>query len=287
MDSNCRRDSDAVVDGERTRARATSGAEQGVHRVNYDAELQMHNEVLRRAYRIRFHDHVLDIGCGAGQTTRDAARLARDGSAVGVDVSAPMITRARHLAEAAGLHNACFEQADAETHHFPSASFDIAISRFGTMFFADPVAGFTNIGLALRPKGRLVMMVWREHDRNEWSVLIERALAACTDVPDASLVDPVPFSLADPTATGRILATAGFVEVSFTDVHELVYYGTDVAAALDWIRGFASVKDVFQRLDPASTERALDRLRRTLAEHLNGEGVWFDSRAWIVTANCR
>ena len=93
------------------------------------------------------------------------------------------------------------------------------------MFFADPVAAFTNIGLALRPKGRLVMMVWREHDRNEWSVLIERALAACTDVPDASLVDPVPFSLADPTATGRILDTAGFVEASFTDVHEPVYYG--------------------------------------------------------------
>ena len=255
--------------------------------MDYDAELQKHNEVLRRACRIRPNDRVVDIGCGAGQTTRDAARLARDGSAVGVDVSATMITRAHQLTEAAGLHNVCFEQADAGTHRFPSASFDIAISRFGTMFFADPVAAFTNIGLALRPGGRLVMMVWREHDRNEWSVLIERALAACTDVPDASLVDPAPFSLADPTATGRILDTAGFVEASFTDVHEPVYYGTDVAAALDWVRGFTSVNDVLRRLDPASTERALELLRRTLAEHLNGQGVWLDSRAWIVTANRR
>ena len=287
MDSNCRRDSDALVDGERTRARATSAAERRGNRVDYDAELQMQNQVLRRAYRIQPNDHVLDIGCGAGQTTRDAARAARDGSAVGVDVSASMITRARQLTEAEGLHNACFEQADAETHHFPSASFDIAISRFGTMFFADPVAAFTNIGLALRPRGRLVMMVWREHDRNDWSVLIEQALAAGTDVPDASSVDRVPFSLADPTATNQILHTAGFVEASFTDVHELVYYGADVAAALDWIRGFASVNDVLQRLDPASTERALDRLRRTLAEHLNGQGVWLDSRAWLVTANRR
>jgi SAM-dependent methyltransferase len=258
-----------------------------VHRVDYDAELQLHNEVLRRAYRIRPDDHVLDIGCGAGQTTRDAARLARDGRAVGVDISAAMIARARQLTEAAGLHNVRYEHADAETHHFPSASFDIAISRFGTMFFADPVAAFTNLGLALRPKGRLVMMVWREHDRNEWSVLIERALAAGAGVPDASFVDPAPFSLADPTATARILDTAGFVETSFTDVHEHVYYGADVAAALDWIRGFASVNDVLQRLDPASTERVLDRLRRTLAEHLNEQGVWFDSRAWIVTANRR
>ena len=86
---------------------------------------------------------------------------------------------------------------------------------------------------------------------------------------------------------GRILDTAGFVEASFTDVHEPVYYGPDVAAALDWIRGFASVNDVLKRLDPASTERALERLRQTLAEHLSGQGVWFDSRAWIVTASRR
>ncbi|HEV8579865.1 MAG TPA: methyltransferase domain-containing protein [Thermoanaerobaculia bacterium] len=254
-----------------------------MHRVDYDAELQMHNEVLRRAYGIRPDDHVLDIGCGAGQTTRDAARFATDGSAVGVDVAAPMIKRARQLTEAAGLHNVYFEQADAETYHFPPESFDIAISRFGTMFFADPVAAFANIGRALRPKGRLVMMVWREHDRNEWSVLIERALAAGTDVPDASSA----FSLADPATTGRILDTAGFVEATFTDVHEPVYYGPDVAAALDWVRGFASVNDLLQRLDPPSAERALDRLRQTLAAHLSGQGVWLDSRAWIVAANRR
>jgi SAM-dependent methyltransferase len=286
MDSNRRPDSDAVVDGEGAWAPAASGAERQ-YRVDYDAELQRHNEVLRRAHGIRPGDHVLDIGCGAGQTTRDAARLAGDGSAMGVDVSAPMIARARQLTEAAGLHNACFEQADAATHHFAPASFDVAISRFGTMFFADPVAAFTNIGLALRPKGRLVMMVWREHDRNEWSVAIQRAVAACTDLPAAPVEDPVPFSLADPAGTGRILDAAGFVEASFTDVHEPVYYGRDVAAALGWIRGFRSVSDVLQRLDHASTECVLDRLRRTLAEHLSGRGVWFDSRAWIVSANRR
>ena len=261
------------------------GAEQRRHRVDYDAELQMHNEVLRRAYGIRPNDRVLDIGCGAGQTTRDTARLATDGSALGVDISAPMIARARQLTEAAGVHNARFEQVDAETCHFPSASFDIAISRFGTMFFADPVAAFANIGRALRPRGRLVMMVWREPDRNEWVVLIERALATGTDVADASSAEPDTFSLADPTTTRRILDAAGFVETSFADVHEPVYYGPDVAAALDWIRSFASVNDRLKRVDPASAERALERLRQTLAEHLRGRGVWLDSRAWIVTAN--
>jgi SAM-dependent methyltransferase len=287
MDSSCGRHSDAGADAEQAGARETPAAEHRVDHVDYDVELQRHNAVLRRAYGIRPKDHVLDIGCGAGQTTRDAARFATDGSAVGVDVSAPMIERARQLTEAAGLHNLYFEQADAETHHFPSESFDIAISRFGTMFFADPVAAFANIRRALRPRGRLVMMVWREHIRNEWSVLIERALAAGTDAPDAPPAEPDPFSLADPTTTGRILEAAGFGKASFTDVHESVCYGPDVAAALEWIRGFTSVNDVLQRLDPASTERALERLRQTLGAHASAQGVWCDSHAWIVAADCR
>src|SRR5262245_21547982 len=210
--------------------------EHRISRVDYDAELQKLNEVLRGSYAIHPHDHVLDIGCGVGQTTRDAARLAVAGSALGVDISAPMIERARQLTEAAGFHNVTFEQADAGIHAFPSERFDIAISRFGTMFFANPGAAFANIGRALKPGGRLVMMVWQNHDRIEWSVSIQRALGSTTEVPSASPRAPDPFSLADPANTAPILETAGFVEVAFKDVHEPVYYGPDVAAALDWIR---------------------------------------------------
>ena len=256
-------------------------------RVDYDAELQRHHQVLRRAWGIRPDDHVLDIGCGAGQTTRDAARLARDGSALGVDVSAAMIERARQLTETAGLPNVSFERADAAVHPFPARSFDVAISRFGTMFFADPGAAFANIERALRPGGRLVMMVWREHEANEWSVLIERALAAGPGPPASAPTQPGPFSLADPTLTERMLEAAGFVEASFTDVHVPVYYGPDVPAALEWIRGFSSVAEALQPLDPASAERALERLRQALAANVSAEGVWLDSRAWLVAARRR
>ena len=128
------------------------------------------------------------------------------------------------------------------------------------------------------------MMVWQQHDRNEWSVLIERVLAAAADVPPASPMLPDPFSLADPTSTERILVTAGFVAVSFTDVHEPVYYGPNVDSALAWIRGFSSVNDVLERLNSASTELVLERLRQRLATRATGEGVWLDSRAWIVAA---
>ena len=258
-----------------------------ISRVDYDAELRLHNEILRRSYGIRPRDRVLDIGCGDGQTTRDAARLAVAGNVLGVDVSAPMIERGRRLTKAAGLHNVKFEQADAESHHFTAERFDVAISRFGTMFFTDPVAGFTNIARALRPNGRLVMMVWQGHHRNEWSVSIQRALADGADVPLPSLGPPDPFSLADPATTERVLETAGFAEAGFTAVHEPVYYGPDVAAALDWVRGFSCVNDVLQRLDRASTERAREQLIQTLAAHAKRDGVWFDSSAWIVTARRR
>jgi SAM-dependent methyltransferase len=198
-----------------------------------------------------------------------------------------MIERARRLTKSAGLSNVEFEQADAESHHFAAERFDVAISRFGTMFFTDPVAGFTNIARALRPSGRLVMMVWQDHDRNEWSVAIQRALAAGADVPIPSPGAPDPFSLGDPVNTERVLEAAGFADAGFAAVNEPVYYGPDVGAALDWIRGFSCVNAVLQRVDRAATERVRAQLIQTLAAHARGDGVWFDSRAWIVTARCQ
>lgn len=252
--------------------------------MDYDTELQLHHGPLLRACAIRSHEHVLDIGCGAGQTTRDAARLAAAGSAFGVDTSAPMIARARELAAAAGLSNARFEQGDAQAHNFPSEHFDAAISRYGTMFFADPVAAFRNIRGALRPGGRLVMMVWQSHESNEWSVAIQRALAAHDTAPIVSSGSPDPYSLADPRTVERILGAAGFADTSFSDVREPVYYGASVDAAFDWVRGFLFTRDLLERLDATAAARAVERLRETLAKHYRTDGVWFDARAWIVTA---
>jgi SAM-dependent methyltransferase len=250
----------------------------------YDAELRRHNQVLRRACGVQLHDRVLDIGCGAGQTTREAARTAQAGSALGVDLSAPAIERARELARAEGLGNVTFEHGNAQVHRLPPERFDLAISRFGTMFFDDPVAAFASIRRALRPAGRLVMMVWQPHERNEWDEAIDQALAGPEGPLAAASAGPDPFSLADPPAVKQILGAAGFAAIAFTDVHEPVYYGPDVAAALDWVRGFTSTSNVLKRLDPAAAARAVARLRETLSAHLSDDGVWFDSRSWIITA---
>jgi SAM-dependent methyltransferase len=250
--------------------------------MDYDAELRLLNEDLRRSYEIQPHDRVLDVGCGAGATTREAARMATEGGALGVDVSAGAIERARERARAEGIPNVTFERADAETRRFPAERFHVAISRFGTMFFVDPVAAFTNIRNAVRPGGRLVMMVWQEHERNEWSLAIEEALGA--DRPSSPSEAPDPFTLADPAVTEGVLHSAGFTDVAFIDVRRPISYGPDVAAALEWVRGFTCTSEALASLGPVAADRALARLRDTVASHAGNDGVWFDSRAWIVKA---
>jgi ubiquinone/menaquinone biosynthesis C-methylase UbiE len=105
--------------------------------------------------------NVLDVGCGCGGTTLAAARLIAPGQAVGLDLSGPMLARARADAGAAGLGNAMFLQGDAQVHPFGPERFAAVISRFGVMFFADPVAAFVNIRTATRPAGRLVFVCWQ------------------------------------------------------------------------------------------------------------------------------
>ena len=235
--------------------------------VTYDAELRRHDELLRRACGVRGGEQVLDVGCGLGQTTCAAARLAQPGGALGVDISGPAIERARELARERAVPNVRFECADAQVYRFPAERFDLAMSRFGTMFFADPAAAFANVGRALRPAGRLVMMVWQAGERNEWEVAIRAALA------DAGSEGSAAFSLADPAVVTGLLDAAGFGDVAFADVREPVYYGPDVAAALDWVCGFLCTREALGRMDPVAEEGAIERLREMLAGHLSGDGV--------------
>ncbi|ONI89621.1 methyltransferase [Actinosynnema sp. ALI-1.44] len=247
---------------------------------DYDAELIRYHLRLRAAADVQTTDRVLDIGCGAGQTTRDAARSARSGSALGVDVSRPMLDRARELSEREGIGNVRFEVADAQTHPFPTDEFTLGLSRFGTMFFADPGAAFTNIGRALRPGARLVQLVWQAYDRQEWSTAVRQALA---DDRSSSRGHGA-FSLADPTVTANVLAKAGFTDVEIADVREPVYYGPDAAGARDALFELRMVQDLLADLDATQTSHAVDRLMTMLDAHDTGAGVWFDSAAWLVTA---
>jgi SAM-dependent methyltransferase len=254
--------------------------------IDYDGELKLHNERLRAGYDIRPTDRVLDIGCGAGQTTREAARMASDGTALGVDVDEVALARARALADLEGVPNARFELGDIQAHPFQAGAFDVAISRFGTMFFTDPHAAFRNVARALRPSARLVMMVWQVHDRNEWAVSIDRVLGSSggRSIPDPG---PDPFSLGEPATVRGMLAGAGFTSITFVDVDVPVYYGRDVDAAVDFVGRFASVSQLLRRSDTPQRSITVAALRALLGAHASGRGVWFDSRSWIVTARRR
>src|SRR5262249_5439282 len=149
-------------------------------------------------------ERVLDLGCGTGQTTRDAARAAGRGSAVGVDLSSRMLEYARRKAVDEGVTNATFEQVDAQIHTFAEESFDVTISRTSAMFFGDLVAAFTNVGRALVDGGRLALVVWQGPDGNEWIREISGALAAGRDLPGPP-PNSGPFSLSDPDRVRSVL----------------------------------------------------------------------------------
>jgi SAM-dependent methyltransferase len=251
----------------------------------YDAELRAHHEHLRAAYGISPGDEVVDIGCGTGLTTREAARAAAPGRVVGVDVSERMLERARQVTSAEGLDNVRYELGDAQVHRFDPAGFDVAISRFGTMFFADPAPAFANIAAALRPQARLVLLVWQPHDHNEWARAIDGALGDAAQAPQPG-ADP--FSLGDAEATAGILEDAGFDGLRFEDVHEPVFYGHDVDAALAIVRGFQDTSAALASLSDGEAARTVERLRQMLAAHYSDErGVVLDSRSWLITARRR
>jgi SAM-dependent methyltransferase len=258
------------------------------HRVRFaqvfEAEARAHDERFRAASGVGPRDRVLDIGCGTGVSTREAARAATAGSVAGVDISGVAVEEARRLSEAEGLGNVTYLKADAQVHPFPPAHFDLCISRFGVMFFADPVAAFTNLRHTLRPNARLVLLVWQGHDRNEGPGAIRQALDA---PPPAGAAGADPFSLGDPRRTKAVLTAAGFTDVAFDDVHEPVCYGPDIATAYDFVLGLRDTRAMLTALDPGERGRARDRLRALLAAHQSESGVLFDARTWIITGRRR
>lgn len=238
----------------------------------YDTELRWLQPHFDAAFHVRREDRVLDIGCGAGQTTREVARRAIDGKVLGVDVSADLLRAARE--RSAGLRNVAYELGDAQMHALPRAHFDLCISRFGTMFFADPSAAFANIAASLRPGARLALMVWQAREHNPWSTGIQRALGQ----DDAAATKRGAFSQADRGDTTRLLLDAGFDDVVFADVRAPVCYGDSVDAAFDVV---AALFDTDGALGNEDTRHAVHRL---LSEHLTDDGVCFDARAWVITA---
>jgi SAM-dependent methyltransferase len=254
------------------------------HQARLDATISPHHAQLMAATAIAPGERVLDIGCGNGLTSRDAARAAGEqGEVLGVDLSGPMLALAAQLAKDEGLGNVRFEQGDAQVYPFPAGGFDLAMSRFGVMFFADPVTAFRNIARAVRPGGRLAMLVWGPVPRNEWILALRDALTLGRDLPSPPPDAPGPFTLADQDVTRRILTAAGFTDVEFAASEQPFNVGADADDAYGFIRDLNQVRTLLEDLDEPTKARGLDNLRAVIAAHETPEGVIFGSSAWVVT----
>lgn len=263
------------------------GARWAEHAERYEATGHRQWERFVATGLIAVADAALDIGCGTGRATREAARLASSGSALGVDLSARMLERARELAAAERVTNVQFLQADAQVHPFQAGAFDVAFSSFGAMFFAEPVDAFANVAGALRAGGGLGMLVWREVGRNEWVTAVRDALAMGRLLPEPPPGAPGPFQLANGDDVRRILADAGFVAVELESVDEPVYLGANVDDAFAFVRTMGMVLGLTHDLDEPARGQALERLHDILAAYETEEGVLLGASAWLVTARRR
>jgi SAM-dependent methyltransferase len=246
--------------------------------------LVVHTQRLLEVADVGRSEHVLDVGCGCGETTREFARRALDGDALGVDLSHAMLERAGQRAEEAGIANVRFEPADAQVFPFLSEGFDLLTSRFGVMFFGDPVAAFTNLHRAVKPGGRAVLLVWQRLAENEWLTAVRDALAVGRTLPEPPPNVAGPFGLADPDHARSVLDAAGFARVELDALDAKFWFGNDDEDAFAFAKQIGPVRGLLEGLDPDQTALALDSLHATLAAHDTGDGVWFDSRAWVVTA---
>jgi SAM-dependent methyltransferase len=230
-------------------------------------------------------ERVLDIGCGTGQTTLALGeRVGSQGSALGVDISRPMLELARARARAAAIKNVRFEQADAQIYALEPRAFDYAFSRFGVMFFADPVAAFANLRAAMRQGGRLVFVTWRSARENQWvSVPCEAAYRHLPRPAPPEPGAPGEFSLADADRLRPILAGAGFAKIAI-DPHDMPIGGGSLERMLDTILRMGPVEAALRESGQDQREAVAISLREALTPFAGVQGVRMGSATWLVRA---
>lgn len=237
---------------------------------------------------VRAGERVLDVGCGCGNTIVELAqRVGPTGSVTGVDVSTPMIEEARTAVRMAGLTHVSLIHADAQTAEFPAGAFDLIYSRFGGMFFADPVAAFANLHVALRPGGRLAMVCWRTLRENPWMFVPLTAAGRHIPLPAPAPPEaPGPFAFADSSRVRVILSTAGFSDIVVERADDQLAIGGGKVGddAVAFLLQVGPVANALRAAPPDAQARVAAAVKEAIADFETPTGVTMPGAVWIVTA---
>jgi len=230
-------------------------------------------------------EHVVDIGCGTGDTLLDFAKaVGRSGAVLGVDVSVPMLGFAEHRVAAAGYGNVSCALADATTYAFEPRWADLVYSRFGVMFFADPVKAFANIRSGMKPSARLVFICFRTMPESPWfRVPIEAARAHLPPQPTADPLAPGMFSLAREERVRQILAEAGFREIVL-EAADVPMHGKDVVQSMAFITQAGPLPAILENGSEEQQARATEAVRNALAANIGPDGRGLRAGLWLVSA---
>lgn len=231
-------------------------------------------------------DRVLDLGCGNGGTTRAAARRVTPvGSVTAVDVSAPMIERAKARNAAEGLTNVTYVLGDAASYPFESQSFDALISRLGAMFFEDPEAAFRNMLPSLSPGGRIALGVWRGPRENLWAMGPVAAAKEFLEMPPRpGPEDPGPFSFADPERVNKVLGGAGVRDIDLAPLDFQIPLGRTLDEALNFVMEMGPLSAPLSAVRGDSRAKAIEAITEVLTDNRDADGiVRLAGACWIVT----
>jgi ubiquinone/menaquinone biosynthesis C-methylase UbiE len=252
--------------------------------------LTQHSEAIFPSLPVRQGDRVLDVGCGFGDTAIKLAKLVGPtGEVVGIDCCDAFLDYARKDVAARGLTNVHFIRGDAEIA-LPTNEYDFVFARFGTMFFANPVAGMRNMRKALKPGGRMVHIVWRDRADNPWLSMAKDVVLRFLPEPgaDAQTCGPGPFSMADEPTVRAMMKAARYDQIEFRRVDAPVLVGNDVADAIAFQLAIGPAGEVFREAGEEA-EKNRNQIEAALAEAINrqktaAEGIVMDSSSWVISA---
>jgi SAM-dependent methyltransferase len=251
--------------------------------------LSLHSEVPLRALTLAPGAHVLDVGCGWGDTAIELARLVGPtGYVLGLDCCDPFLESGRRDAKAAGLGNVKFVAADVQTYRF-APDYDFVFSRFGMMFFGNPVAAMRNIRTAMKPGARLMFIVWRSLADNAWMRVPKEIALEHLPPPgeNAQTCGPGPFSMANPEVVTAQLKAAGFVDAKFERVDGPVRIGSSADEAVAFQLALGPAGEIVREAGPLAESRRPEiesALKIALGRHLHDGAVVMQSSSWTITA---